>query len=301
MTSLSHLLCTIGQISQNFWMAANVVNPNVSTLRLIIVCLLIGFASILFLLCRSIFAVALGLQTPKSLFSQLLNSLFRAPMSFYDSTPLGRILSRVSSDLTIVDLDIRFSLIFTVVVTINAYASFGVLAVVTWQVLFVFITVIYVAIQLQIRYRLNAPLVLQGISCTFEGGHEIGVVGRTGSGKTTLIGALFRLVEPAGRKIVVVVSVASLQMLIIPFAFFFKVLGKCQLQEAVQEKEQGLDSLENYPTEFADCTVITVAHRIPTVMDCTMVLAISNGESRSIELNLNHKLTVFSLHRVKSS
>lgn len=30
-------------------------------------------------------------------------------------------------------------------------------------------------------------------------------------------------------------------------------------------------------TEFANCTVITVAHRIPTVMNCNMVLAISDG------------------------
>ena len=51
--------------------------------------------------------------------------------------------------------------------------------------------------------RPNAPLVLCGISCTFEGGHKIGIVGQTGSGKTTLIGALFRLVEPAGGKIIV--------------------------------------------------------------------------------------------------
>lgn len=55
----------------------------------------------------------------------------------------------------------------------------------------------------QIRYRPDAPLVLRGITCTFEGGHKIGVVGRTGSGKSTLIGALFRLVEPAGGKIIV--------------------------------------------------------------------------------------------------
>lgn len=55
----------------------------------------------------------------------------------------------------------------------------------------------------QIRYRPDTPLVLQGISCTFEGGHKIGIVGRTGSGKTTLIGALFRLVEPAGGKVLV--------------------------------------------------------------------------------------------------
>lgn len=44
---------------------------------------------------------------------------------------------------------------------------------------------------------------LRGISCTFEGGHKIGIVGRTGSGKTTLISALFRLVEPSGGRIVV--------------------------------------------------------------------------------------------------
>lgn len=56
---------------------------------------------------------------------------------------------------------------------------------------------------MQIRYRPDTPLVLQGISCVFKEGCKIGVVGRTGSGKTTLVNALFRLVEPAGGKILI--------------------------------------------------------------------------------------------------
>ncbi|KAK4838530.1 hypothetical protein QYF36_014500 [Acer negundo] len=156
MASLSHLIFVIGQVLQNSWMASNVDNPDVSTLRLIVVYLSIGIASTLFLFCRSLSIVVLNLQSSKSLFSQLLNSLFRAPMAFYDSTPLGRILSRISSDLSIVDLDVPFSLIFAVGATTNCYTSLGVLAVVVWQVLFVSIPMIYAAIRLQGYYFSSA-------------------------------------------------------------------------------------------------------------------------------------------------
>ncbi|CAL8127718.1 unnamed protein product [Prunus armeniaca] len=468
-----HLIFVISQIVQNSWMATNVDNPDVSTLRLIVVYLLIGFSATFLLLFRSLTTVVLGHEASKSLFSQLLNSLFRAPASFYDSTPLGRILSRVSSDLSIVDLDIPFNLVFACGAAINASSNLVVLAVVTWQVLLVCIPMVYLAIclqkyyfstakelmringttksfvanhlaesvsgaitirafneeerflaknfdiidtnatlcmsllppgtfssepvhygklhhfverlnqythitseapeivegnrppanwpdvgkveiqNLQIRYRTDTPLVLRGISCIFEGGHKIGTVGRTGSGKSTLIGALFRLVEPAGGKIIVDgidISTIGLHDLRSRFGIMpqdptlfngtvrynldplsqhsdqeiREVLGKCQLRDAVQEKG-GLDSsvvddgsnwsmgqrqlfclgrallrrsqvlvldeatasIDNATdtilqktirTKFADCTVITVAHRIPTVMDCTMVLAISDGE-----------------------
>ncbi|XP_057446132.1 ABC transporter C family member 10-like isoform X2 [Lotus japonicus] len=524
LASLCHLTFVICQILQNSWMAANVDNPHVSTLKLIIVYFLIGVTSTFFMLIRSLLVVALGIQSSKLLFLQLMNSLFRAPMSFYDSTPLGRILSRVSSDLSIMDLDLPFILTYAVGGTINCYSNLTVLAVVTWQVLIVSIPMIYIAIRLQryyfatakevmrmngttksfvanhlaetvagamtirafededrffnknldlidvnastffhsyasnewliqrlevvaavvlasaalcmvmlppgtftsgfigmalsyglslnaslvfsiqsqcnlanyiisverlnqymhipseapeviegnrpplnwpvagkveindlkIRYRPKGPLVLHGITCTFEAGHKIGIVGRTGSGKSTLISALFRLVEPAGGKIVVDgidISTIGLHDLRSCFGVIpqdptlfhgtvrynldplsqhtdqeiWEVLGKCQLREVVQDKEEGLDSsvvedgsnwsmgqrqlfclgrallrrsrilvldeatasIDNATdlilqktirTEFADCTVITVAHRIPTVMDCTMVLSISDGK-----------------------
>lgn len=55
----------------------------------------------------------------------------------------------------------------------------------------------------QVRYRPNTPLVLKGITLNIQGGQKIGVVGRTGGGKSTLIQVLFRLVEPAAGSIII--------------------------------------------------------------------------------------------------
>jgi ATP-binding cassette subfamily C (CFTR/MRP) protein 4 len=48
---------------------------------------------------------------------------------------------------------------------------------------------------LSVRYRQGLPLVLDGINCTIENGSRIGIVGRTGSGKSTFVQSLFRLIE----------------------------------------------------------------------------------------------------------
>ncbi|KAH7823453.1 putative Multidrug Resistance Associated Protein (MRP) [Monocercomonoides exilis] len=45
------------------------------------------------------------------------------------------------------------------------------------------------------RYRPGLPYVLQDVNFSFAGGEKIGVCGRTGAGKTSLLFALFRLVE----------------------------------------------------------------------------------------------------------
>ncbi|RZC48032.1 hypothetical protein C5167_040975 [Papaver somniferum] len=476
-------------ILQNYWLAANVQNLRISKLRLILVYTLIGCSSMFFVVLRALSAVALGLKSSMSIFDQLLNSLFHAPLAFYESTPLGRILSRVpiqvSSDLNVVDVDLPGSIRYfsasikeivringttksilashlgesiTGSMTIRAYemehrffadnlsfidknvsTSFHIYSASEWlnqrlEILCITILcstalllvllptktfgpgfvgmvlayglslnhLLFSTVQLnctlendiisverlnqymripgeapkviygnrpvpgwpavgrveihdlEIRYRTNTPIVLKGISCIFGGGHKIGIVGRTGSGKSTLIGALFRLVEPVGGKIVIDgVDISTIGLYDLrsrlgiipqdPTLFIgtvrynldplsqhtdqeiWEVLGKCQLRDSVQDKQGGLDSLvqqdgvnwsmgqrqlfclgrallrrsqilvldeatasidnatdfilqKTIRSEFASCTVITVAHRIPTVMDSTMILAISDGK-----------------------
>merc|ERR1711920_826563 len=54
---------------------------------------------------------------------------------------------------------------------------------------------------LELRYRPDLPLVLKGLSCEIPSTSKVGIIGRTGAGKSTIMLALFRVVEPCKGKL----------------------------------------------------------------------------------------------------
>ena len=98
---LAQILFQILQIVSNYWMAwaapvSKDVEPPVSMSTLIYVYIALAVGSSLCVLLRALFLVTASYKTATLLFDKMHMSIFRAPMSFFDSTPSGRILNRVS-------------------------------------------------------------------------------------------------------------------------------------------------------------------------------------------------------------
>jgi ABC-type multidrug transport system fused ATPase/permease subunit len=66
---------------------------------------------------------------------------------------------------------------------------------------------------LNVRYAAHLPTVLHGVSFTVEPAMNVGIIGRTGSGKSTLFQTLFRFVEPErGRVLIDGVDITSIPL-----------------------------------------------------------------------------------------
>lgn len=62
------------------------------------------------------------------------------------------------------------------------------------------------------RYDKNLPLVLNDLSFRIQPGEKIGIVGRTGAGKSSIIQTLFRMAQPHGTILIDDVDIKELSL-----------------------------------------------------------------------------------------
>ena len=124
---------------------------------------------------------------------------------------------------------------------------------------------------LSVRYRAGLPLSLKGLTFKIEGGSRVGVVGRTGGGKSTLVQSLLRLLESEnGRIMVDNVDISKLglhklrrSISVIPQSPV--LYGGCSLRE-------NLDPFHNHDDEqiheaLLDVHMLDVVHSLPYGLD----------------------------------
>uniref|UniRef100_A0A915DNB5 Multidrug resistance-associated protein 1 n=1 Tax=Ditylenchus dipsaci TaxID=166011 RepID=A0A915DNB5_9BILA len=84
---------------------------------------LFGFGNCCFVGLSAVFLAKGAYQASIKFHENLIHSLFRSPMAFFDRTPLGRIINRLSNDIDRIDEGVPWSISFTFVLFASAFNS----------------------------------------------------------------------------------------------------------------------------------------------------------------------------------
>jgi ABC-type multidrug transport system fused ATPase/permease subunit len=92
---LAQCVFVLLQCLATYWLAFSVQNHRFSVTIVVGVYAVLATLSCVFVYVRSLLAAHFGLKASREFFSGFMDSVFKAPMLFFDSTPTGRIMTRV--------------------------------------------------------------------------------------------------------------------------------------------------------------------------------------------------------------
>ncbi|KZS88201.1 P-loop containing nucleoside triphosphate hydrolase protein [Sistotremastrum niveocremeum HHB9708] len=105
----------------------NLPSPNKDVSPWLLLYLIISLSSALMLLLYIALGYYASLRASRTLFMRMLTRLTRAPVSFFDTTPLGRVLNRFTTDIGTIDGAIQGSARAALSGAVNFLVSFGVI------------------------------------------------------------------------------------------------------------------------------------------------------------------------------
>lgn len=91
----------------------------------------INFSSAIANFLRSLFMLAFGIRASRVLYHNLLLVVLRAPMSFFDITPVGRIVNRFSKDVYTIDEQLTTTLRTYLQTFFNVISTVAVISAIT--------------------------------------------------------------------------------------------------------------------------------------------------------------------------
>ncbi|XP_035215555.1 multidrug resistance-associated protein 1-like [Stegodyphus dumicola] len=130
-TVVSYILSTAFSLGSSLWLSSwsnDALDPSKATdthlrdLRLEVYGGL-GAGEIVFTLVTAVLMNLACLRAARILHNGMLQHIMRAPMSFFDTTPLGRILNRFSKDIDTADVTIRFNIRMLLIMTFRALSA----------------------------------------------------------------------------------------------------------------------------------------------------------------------------------
>ncbi|MCO5600209.1 hypothetical protein L7F22_054319 [Adiantum nelumboides] len=125
-------------LSADFWISKEIpedADQSYNSTKFITIYIILNAGGWLAVIIRVVIVALIGLKTSQLFFIQMLQSIIRAPMSFFDTTPSGRILSRFSSDQTNLDFLLHFFVGGLLGTLISGVGSIIVICISAWPII----------------------------------------------------------------------------------------------------------------------------------------------------------------------